>query len=227
MRTADWTACCADVSYEPNGKSATRNALHAVTPHVTPGCDPASQHAAQTGGAPSLNDSYPAAQYSSMDNHVSACTKLGKERYRLAPLETALQCTSMSSMVTGRVVSWPCTTIATLSPTSRMSMPAVSTWCSTQVIADAAESMHQYSLPLSEKQLSPSGRSLGNGRGCKVMESTCRRRQACRNAIQLHDEACQLYCAGAMAPIWFAGETGVGTLERHCGDALLTWTAEG
>ena len=47
--------------------------------------------------------------------------------YLLAPLETALQCTSMSSMVTGSVVSCPCTTIATLSPTSRMSMPALST----------------------------------------------------------------------------------------------------
>ena len=115
-----------------------------VTPYVTPGCNPTSQHTAQTGPITSLSGSCPAIQYSRMGTHGSACAKQGVERYRLAPLETALQCTSMSSMVTGRVVSWPCTTMATLSPTSRMSMPAVSTWRSTQDITNAAESMHKH-----------------------------------------------------------------------------------
>mmetsp|Transcript_24124 Transcript_24124/g.82318 ORF Transcript_24124/g.82318 Transcript_24124/m.82318 type:complete len:248 (+) Transcript_24124:268-1011(+) len=45
----------------------------------------------------------------------------------LAPLATALQCVSMSSSVTGSVVSWPCTTIPALSPTSATSTPAWST----------------------------------------------------------------------------------------------------
>lgn len=59
---------------------------------------------------------------------IQACRGILKEgNDLLAPLDTALQCTSMSSMVTGKVVSWPCTTMATLSPTSSMSMPAVST----------------------------------------------------------------------------------------------------
>jgi hypothetical protein len=46
---------------------------------------------------------------------------------RLAPLAAALQWPSMSSSVMGSVVSWPCTTMATLSPTSRMSIWAWST----------------------------------------------------------------------------------------------------
>ena len=73
--------------------------------------------------------------------------------YRLAPLETALQCTSMSSMVTGRVVSWPCTTMATLSPTSNMSMPAVSTWSSIEHLTGASNCRSKHSLPPQQKHL--------------------------------------------------------------------------
>mmetsp|Transcript_10247 Transcript_10247/g.43115 ORF Transcript_10247/g.43115 Transcript_10247/m.43115 type:complete len:276 (-) Transcript_10247:349-1176(-) len=44
-----------------------------------------------------------------------------------APRATALQWLSISSSVMGSVVSWPCTTIAALSPTRHTSMPAWST----------------------------------------------------------------------------------------------------
>ena len=46
---------------------------------------------------------------------------------RRAPRATARQCDTISSSVTGSVVSWPSTTMPTLSPTSSMSMPAAST----------------------------------------------------------------------------------------------------
>ena len=46
---------------------------------------------------------------------------------RDAPRDTALQCDNISSRVIGKVVSWPCTTIAAESPTSATSMPALST----------------------------------------------------------------------------------------------------
>ena len=43
---------------------------------------------------------------------------------REAPRATALQCVSISSVVMGSVLSWPCTTMAAESPTRRRSMPA-------------------------------------------------------------------------------------------------------
>ena len=77
-RMAVSMACCGDVSYEPNGKSAILNALR-------------------------------------------------------LPLETAWQWSSISSTVTGRVVSCPCTTIPAESPTRSMSIPAEST-CITKTL---------------------------------------------------------------------------------------------
>lgn len=116
IRTADSTAFSGEDSYEPKGKSARRKDLRQHAPLHDP-------KSATVGDLQHL--------LSSQRNTNITLTVLGfrflKFVYLLVPLDTARQCTSIASTVTGSVVSWPCTTMATESPTRRMSMPASST----------------------------------------------------------------------------------------------------